>query len=90
MHIVWMLVIGLAVGAAARVIMPGRDPGGIVTTIALGVAGSLVAGFIGRSLGWYEGDAFGAGFLVSVVGAVLLLLAYRLIGGSRWSSVWRT
>jgi uncharacterized membrane protein YeaQ/YmgE (transglycosylase-associated protein family) len=89
MYIVWMLVIGLAVGALAKLLMPGRDGGGIVTTILLGIAGSLIAGLIGRALGWYQGSALGVGFLYSVGGAILLLLAYRTIGGSRWNSLRR-
>jgi uncharacterized membrane protein YeaQ/YmgE (transglycosylase-associated protein family) len=77
MHILWMLIIGLIVGALAKFIMPGRDPGGIIVTILLGIAGSFVAGFLGRSLGWYhEGEP--AGFIASLIGAILLLVVYRL------------
>jgi uncharacterized membrane protein YeaQ/YmgE (transglycosylase-associated protein family) len=90
MYIVWMLLIGLGVGVVAKLLMPGRDGGGIVTTILLGIAGSLVAGLIGRALGWYSGDALGVGFLYSVGGAMLLLIAYRLIGRSRRSNAWRS
>jgi uncharacterized membrane protein YeaQ/YmgE (transglycosylase-associated protein family) len=73
-----MCVIGLVAGALAKFIMPGRDPGGIIVTMLLGIAGSLVAGFLGRALGWYqEGQA--AGFIMSVVGAILLLALYRLV-----------
>ena len=54
MHILWTLIIGLVVGALAKLFMPGKDPGGIVVTMLLGVAGSLVAGFLGRALGWYH------------------------------------
>jgi uncharacterized membrane protein YeaQ/YmgE (transglycosylase-associated protein family) len=78
MHIIYMLVIGLIVGALAKLVMPGRDPGGIIITIALGIAGSLTAGFIGRELNWY-GTNEGAGLFASIAGAMLLLLAYRLI-----------
>ena len=77
-----MLIVGLLVGAIAKLLMPGRDPGGIVITILLGIAGSLVAGFLGRSLGWYAEGA-PVGFVASVVGAILLLLLYRALAGSR-------
>ncbi len=73
-----MIIIGLVIGALAKVLMPGRDPGGVVMTIVLGISGSIVAGFIGRSAGWYtEGEP--AGFLSSVLGAILLLALYRAI-----------
>jgi uncharacterized membrane protein YeaQ/YmgE (transglycosylase-associated protein family) len=78
MEFFWMLVIGLVVGAVAKFIMPGKDQGGCLVTILLGVAGAFVAGLLGRSLGWYQADD-PAGFLASVVGAVLLLLLFRLV-----------
>ena len=79
---IWMLIIGLVVGAIAKLLMPGRDPGGFIITMLLGVAGALIAGFLGRALGWYEqGEA--VGFIASVVGAMLLLLVYRLVIGRR-------
>ncbi len=82
MQFLWMLIIGLIVGAIAKFIMPGKDPGGIIVTILIGIAGALLAGFLGRALGWYtEGDA--AGFIASVIGAILLLLIYRLLTGNR-------
>ncbi|HEX8294846.1 MAG TPA: GlsB/YeaQ/YmgE family stress response membrane protein [Chthoniobacteraceae bacterium] len=82
MGIIWMLIIGLIVGALAKFIMPGKDPGGIIVTILIGIAGALLAGFLGRSLRWYaEGEA--AGFIASVVGAILLLFIYRLATRSR-------
>ncbi|HEV8184400.1 MAG TPA: GlsB/YeaQ/YmgE family stress response membrane protein [Chthoniobacterales bacterium] len=82
MQFLWMLIIGLIVGALAKFIMPGKDPGGIIVTILIGIAGALLAGFLGRALGWYtEGDA--AGFIASVIGAILLLLIYRLLTGNR-------
>lgn len=75
-----MLIIGLIVGAIAKLIMPGKDPGGIIVTIILGIAGAFLAGFLGRAMGWYgEGDA--AGFIASVIGAIILLLIYRMIAG---------
>ena len=73
----WM-IFGLLVGAIAKLVMPGRDPGGILVTMALGIAGALVGGFLGRALGWY-GPNDGAGFFVSFLGAVLLLWIYRTI-----------
>ena len=77
MHILWSLIIGLIVGAVAKLLMPGRDPGGIIITSLLGIAGSLVATFLGQALGWYQqGQA--AGFIMSVVGAILLLSIYRM------------
>lgn len=82
MHILWMLIIGLVIGALAKLIMPGKDPGGILITMVIGVAGSLIAGFLGRSLGWYaEGES--AGFLASIIGAVILLAGYRAVVGRR-------
>jgi uncharacterized membrane protein YeaQ/YmgE (transglycosylase-associated protein family) len=77
MEFIWMLVIGLIVGALAKFIMPGKDPGGIIVTILIGIAGALIAGFLGRTLGWYApGEA--AGFIASLVGAILLLVIYRM------------
>ena len=78
MHILWTLIVGLVVGALAKLIMPGRDPGGIIITILLGIAGALLAGFLGRSVGWYH-DGEGAGFLAAIVGAFVILLIYRLV-----------
>jgi uncharacterized membrane protein YeaQ/YmgE (transglycosylase-associated protein family) len=78
MGIISAIVIGLIVGAIAKFLMPGKDPGGWIITILLGIAGSFVAHFIGRGLGWYtEGEP--AGFIASVVGAVILLGLYRLV-----------
>jgi len=77
-HIMRMMFIGLIVGALAKLIMPGRDPGGILVTMLLGIAGSLVGGFLGRMLGLY-GPGQGAGFIVSTLGAILLLALYRLL-----------
>jgi len=74
------LVIGLVVGAIAKLLMPGRDPGGCLITILLGIAGAFVAGFLGRAIGWYE-PGQPVGFIASIIGAMLLLLAYRLIRG---------
>lgn len=76
--IIWALIIGLIVGAVAKLIMPGKDPGGIWITMLLGVAGSVIATYLGRALGWYSGGQ-SAGFIMSVLGALLLLFLYRLI-----------
>ena len=77
MHIIVTLIVGLVVGALAKLVMPGKDPGGIIVTMLLGVAGAFVAGFIGHSLGWYAvGD--GPGIIASIIGAMILLGLYRL------------
>lgn len=82
MHIIGSIIIGLIVGALAKLLMPGRDPGGWIITILLGLAGSIVAGYLGRALGWYaEGEP--VGFLASVFGAIILLALYRLVLGRR-------
>ncbi|HXJ18922.1 MAG TPA: GlsB/YeaQ/YmgE family stress response membrane protein [Polyangia bacterium] len=78
MSIIWTLIIGLVVGALAKLIMPGKDPGGIIVTMLLGVAGSLVASFIGHAFGWYRSAGSGPGVVMSVVGALILLGIYRL------------
>ena len=76
------LIIGLLAGAVAKLLMPGKDPGGCIITMLLGIAGAFVAGYLGRALGWYHaGDP--VGFIASVVGAFLLLLIYRLLAGRR-------
>jgi uncharacterized membrane protein YeaQ/YmgE (transglycosylase-associated protein family) len=72
------IIFGLLVGIVAKLLMPGRDPGGMIVTILLGIAGGYLGGFIGRTLGWYqEGDP--VGFLMAVLGAIVLLLGYRLL-----------
>jgi len=78
--IIGWIVFGLIVGVVAKLLMPGRDPGGWIITILLGIAGALVGGFLGRALGWYE-PGHAAGFLMSLVGAVILLGLYRLVIG---------
>jgi uncharacterized membrane protein YeaQ/YmgE (transglycosylase-associated protein family) len=72
----WILF-GLIVGAIAKLLMPGRDPGGWIITILIGIAGALVGGWIGQALGWY-GPNQGAGFFMSLLGAILLLWLYRV------------
>ena len=75
---VWMIVVGLVVGALAKLLMPGPDPGGIVITILIGIAGSVIAGFLGRSIGWYAAGQ-PVGIFASIVGAIILLFAYRAL-----------
>lgn len=72
------IVIGLLAGAIAKLLMPGKDPGGCVITMLLGIAGALLAGFIGQAVGWYD-PGEGAGFIAAIVGAFLILLIYRLV-----------
>lgn len=82
MEIITMLVIGLLVGIVAKFLMPGDDPGGFIITTLLGIAGSFVAGYIGRAAGWYAlGEP--VSFVASVIGAIILLLIYRLAFGRR-------
>jgi uncharacterized membrane protein YeaQ/YmgE (transglycosylase-associated protein family) len=76
--LLWELIIGLIVGAVAKFLMPGKDPGGIWITMAIGIAGSILATYLGQAIGWYQAGQ-GAGFMMSVVGAILLLLIYRVI-----------
>ena len=77
---IWMIIVGLVVGAVAKLLMPGRDPGGVVITILIGIAGSVIAGFVGRSIGWYgAGDS--VGFIASILGAIVLLVWYRALVG---------
>lgn len=77
----WIVIGGLA-GALAKLIMPGRDPGGCIVTILLGIAGALLAGFIGNALGWYSQGQAG-GFIAAVLGAIVILFIYRLIARRR-------
>lgn len=82
MGILGWILFGLIVGALAKLVMPGRDPGGIIVTMLLGIAGAVLGGFIGRAMGLYgEGDA--AGFVMSFFGAVALLALYRSFAGRR-------
>ncbi len=76
LHLMWVAVIGLIVGVLAKMIMPGRDPGGIFITMILGIVGSLVATWLGRIIGLYGPDA-SAGFIMSVLGAILVLAIYH-------------
>ena len=80
MHYVWEAIIGLVVGAVAKLLMPGKDPGGIILTMILGIAGAFLATWIGARLGFYTEGA-SAGFIMSVIGAVIILAIYRFIRG---------
>jgi len=78
MDILWVIVIGFAVGVIAKLLMPGRDGGGFILTILLGIAGSFIATYIGQHFGWYrEGQP--AGFIGAILGAILILVVFRLI-----------
>ena len=77
MAILSTILVGLVVGAIAKLLMPGKDPGGFIVTILLGIAGAFIASYLGQALGWYTpGQA--AGWIMSIVGAMILLLLYRL------------
>jgi uncharacterized membrane protein YeaQ/YmgE (transglycosylase-associated protein family) len=80
MHIIGWIVFGLIVGLVAKFLMPGRDPGGFVITALIGIVGAVVGGFLGRVIGLYkDGDA--VGFVMAVIGAIVLLAAYRFTIG---------
>jgi uncharacterized membrane protein YeaQ/YmgE (transglycosylase-associated protein family) len=87
MSFLWTLIIGLVVGAIAKLLMPGKDPGGVIVTMLIGVAGALLAGFLGRALGWYSNPSEGPGIIASIIGAMLLLLIYRFFIGRRGTTV---
>ena len=78
--IIWIILVGLIIGAVAKLLMPGKDPGGCIVTILLGIAGALVGTWIGR---FFMGENYVAGWIMSIVGAMVLLLVYRLIRGRR-------
>jgi uncharacterized membrane protein YeaQ/YmgE (transglycosylase-associated protein family) len=79
MHLIWSLIIGLVVGAIAKFLMPGKDPGGLIVTSLLGIAGSMLAAFLGRALGLYHAGEVAPGLIASVIGAMLLLGLYRVV-----------
>ena len=82
MSIIGAIIIGFFTGLIAKLLMPGRDPGGFVITIILGIVGAVVATYLGQAIGWYHpGEA--AGFIGAVVGAIIILFVYRLIAGRR-------
>lgn len=77
----WIIIGGLA-GIIAKALMPGRDPGGCILTIILGIAGAVLAGYLGRTMGIYrEGDP--VGFIAAIIGAFIILFIYRLVAGRR-------
>ena len=80
--LIWTLIIGLLIGAVAKLLMPGRDPGGCIITMLIGIAGSFIASYLGQAMHWYK-QGQPAGFIGSVIGAMLLLLVYRLIAPRR-------
>lgn len=80
--LLWTILIGAVIGVVAKLLMPGRDPGGCIITILLGIAGSFLAGYLGRAMGWYQ-EGQPAGFIFSVIGAMILLLIYRIFFGKR-------
>jgi uncharacterized membrane protein YeaQ/YmgE (transglycosylase-associated protein family) len=82
MSILWTIIIGLIVGALAKLVMPGKDPGGIIVTILLGIVGAFVGTFIGRALHMY-GPGQSAGWIMSIIGAVIVLAIYRAVSGRR-------
>jgi uncharacterized membrane protein YeaQ/YmgE (transglycosylase-associated protein family) len=82
MSIIGTLIIGFLAGLVAKLLMPGRDPGGFIITILLGIAGAFIATYRGKAVGWYE-PGQSAGFIGAVVGSVILLVAYRFIAGRR-------
>lgn len=82
MEIIGTLIIGLVAGALAKLLMPGRDPGGFIVTMLLGVAGAFVATYLGQAVGWYRAGE-GAGFIGAVIGAIILLVIYRMVVGRR-------
>ncbi len=80
MAILYWILLGLVAGALAKLIMPGKDPGGIVVTILIGIVGAVLGGYIGRALGFGSGDTFDLhGILIATAGAILLLIGYRIV-----------
>ena len=79
MSIVWTLIIGLIAGALAKLLMPGRQGGGLLITMVLGVAGAILAGFLGQALGWYHSPGEGPGIIASTIGALVVLVGYALL-----------
>jgi uncharacterized membrane protein YeaQ/YmgE (transglycosylase-associated protein family) len=78
MTILWTILIGFLVGLVAKFLMPGRDPGGFIITVLIGIAGSFIASYVGAAMGWYRNGET-AGFIAAVLGSVVLLLLYRLL-----------
>jgi len=86
MHVIGWILFGLVVGVVAKFLMPGRDPGGFVITAILGIVGGLVGGFVGRAMGWY-GDGDPVGFVLAVVGSIIVLTVYRFTIGRTAATV---
>jgi len=82
MGILTWILFGLVVGVIAKLLMPGRDPGGFIVTILLGIAGALLGGFVGRAMGFY-GPNESAGWIISILGAIILLVLYRMMARRR-------
>jgi len=83
MSILWTLIIGIIAGALAKLLMPGRQGGGIVVTMLLGVAGAVLAGFLGQAMGWYRSPGEGPGIIASTIGALVVLTVYALLKRDR-------
>jgi uncharacterized membrane protein YeaQ/YmgE (transglycosylase-associated protein family) len=77
MHILWTIIIGFVAGVVAKFFMPGKDPGGFIITTLLGIAGALLSTYLGQAVGWYQAGQ-SAGFIGAVLGAIVLLLLYRI------------
>jgi uncharacterized membrane protein YeaQ/YmgE (transglycosylase-associated protein family) len=77
MHIIWTIIIGFLAGLVAKFVLPGKDPGGFIVTTVTGIAGALIATYLGQAIGWYQAGQ-SAGFIGAVVGSIILLLLYRL------------
>ncbi|MBA2772123.1 MAG: GlsB/YeaQ/YmgE family stress response membrane protein [Pseudomonadota bacterium] len=77
----WIIIGGIA-GGIAKLLMPGKDPGGCIITILLGIAGAFIAGWLGQAVGWYDAGE-GAGFVAAIVGAFIILAIYRIVAGRR-------
>jgi uncharacterized membrane protein YeaQ/YmgE (transglycosylase-associated protein family) len=85
-HILGLIILGAIAGGIGKLLMPGKDPGGFVVTILLGIAGSVLMSFVGKATGWY-GDGDKAGWIASIIGVVILLGIYRLVKGRQTPSV---
>jgi uncharacterized membrane protein YeaQ/YmgE (transglycosylase-associated protein family) len=83
MHVLVTMFIGLVVGAIAKLLMPGKDPGGFIVTMLIGIAGSFIAGFVGRAMGLYRNPTDAPGIIASILGAIALLAIYRVVMGRR-------
>src|SRR5579872_4238655 len=83
MHIIWALIVGLVIGAIAKLLMPGRDPGGMFITALLGIAGSVLAFYLGHALGLYRSSDVGPGIIASIIGAMIILGIYRAVAHRR-------